>query len=77
MLAERQSKVIAVHPVKVIDWLIAVLRKLVSYEARAAAIRQDRNQLEADINRAISVKLDRIVKIEAQVGDLQNLRGTF
>lgn len=59
------------------EWLIAILRKLVSYEARAAAIRQDRQQLMVDIEKAIEAKEARIHKLEKDVLSLGHIQGTY
>ena len=57
-----------------IDWLIAVLRKLVSYEARAAAIQHDREQLAKDISAAIAAKEKRVLKLEQQIAALEHIQ---
>jgi hypothetical protein len=55
------------------EWIIALLRRLVSYEARAAAITQDRLALMKDIGNAINTKEKRISKLEQQIESLEKL----
>lgn len=55
-------------------WIIALIRKFISYQARAEALKQDRTVLVADIGKSIEVKIARLDRLEQKIHELKELQ---
>jgi hypothetical protein len=59
------------------EWIIALLRRLVSYESRATQLKIDEAVLVEDISKAIAAKEARIEKLEQKVHELIRLQDSI